>query len=89
MSARLCPEPRSQLVPWSPDSKSVAFRVEKKIIPPDLASGAPVLICDMPPGLTWGADCADGPPRPFRSRRLAILQVPPPEERQKCFPPRT
>jgi Tol biopolymer transport system component len=56
--------PRSdgaQYVIWSPDSKSLAFRVLGKLMRFDLASSAPVEIATMPnsTGPTFGADWGD------------------------------
>jgi serine/threonine protein kinase/Tol biopolymer transport system component len=44
------------LVLWSPDSKSVAFRVENKLFRSDLTSGAPVLVSEIPESPNFGAD---------------------------------
>ena len=45
---------------WSPDGKAIAFFTENKLKRLELASGAPVPICDVRPGAgmtgTWGAD---------------------------------
>ena len=50
----------AQYVLWSPDSKSLAFRVLNKLLRFDLASSAPVVIAPVPPiGPTFGADWGD------------------------------
>ena len=50
----------AQYVLWSPDSKSLAFRVLNKLLRFDLASSAPAVIAPMPPtGPTFGADWGD------------------------------
>jgi Tol biopolymer transport system component len=46
----------ADFVLWSPDSKSVAFRVENKLFRVDRTSGARVFICDLIPGPIRGAD---------------------------------
>ncbi len=44
---------------WSPDGRSIGFVVANKLRRVDLAGGAPVTICDVPPGVgisgTWGS----------------------------------
>jgi Tol biopolymer transport system component/predicted Ser/Thr protein kinase len=49
----------AQYVLWSPDSKSLAFRVLNKLLRFDLASSAPVVIAPLPIGPTFGADWGD------------------------------
>jgi serine/threonine protein kinase len=50
----------AQYVIWSPDSKSLAFRVLDKLKRFDLASTAPSVIAPVPPaGPTFGADWGD------------------------------
>jgi hypothetical protein len=49
----------AQFVLWSPDSKSLAFRVLRKLLRFDLASSAPREIAPMPRGPTFGADWGD------------------------------
>ena len=49
----------AQFVIWSPDSKSLAFRVLNKLLRFDLASSAPAVIAPMPIGPTFGADWGD------------------------------
>ena len=49
----------AQYVLWSPDSKSLAFRVLNKLLRFDLASSAPAVIAPMPIGPTFGADWGD------------------------------
>ena len=49
----------AQYVLWSPDSKSLAFRVLNKLLRFDLASSAPAVIATMPVGPTFGADWGD------------------------------
>jgi serine/threonine protein kinase/Tol biopolymer transport system component len=49
----------AQFVLWSPDSKSLAFRVLYKLLRFDLASSAPAVIAPMPIGPTFGADWGD------------------------------
>ena len=50
----------AQYVIWSPDSKSLAFRVLNKLLRFDLASSAPAVIAPVPPnGPTFGADWGD------------------------------
>jgi serine/threonine protein kinase/Tol biopolymer transport system component len=50
----------AQYVIWSPDSKSLAFRVLDKLLRFDLASSAPAEIAAVPPtGPTFGADWGD------------------------------
>ena len=44
---------------WSPDSKSLAFRVLNNLLRFDLASSAPAVIAPMPIGPTFGADWGD------------------------------
>jgi eukaryotic-like serine/threonine-protein kinase len=50
----------AQYVIWSPNSKSLAFRVLNELLRFDLASGAPVVIAPVPAaGPTFGADWGD------------------------------
>jgi eukaryotic-like serine/threonine-protein kinase len=49
----------AQFVLWSPDSKSLAFRVLYSLLRFDLTSSAPVVIAPMPIGPTFGADWGD------------------------------
>ena len=49
----------AEFVLWSPDSKSLAFRVLYKLYRFDLASSAPAVIAPMPRGPTFGADWGD------------------------------
>jgi predicted Ser/Thr protein kinase len=49
----------AQFVLWSPDSKSIAFRVLDKLLRFDLRTSAPVPIAAVPIGPTFGADWGD------------------------------
>lgn len=59
---------------WSPNSRSVAFFANDKLMKLDLAGGAPVVICDAPLGRggSWGADGTIL----FAGRATPILRVP-------------
>ena len=60
-TARFVPESDgAEYVLWSPDSKSLAFRVRNKLLRFDLASSAPTVIAPVSPnGPTFGADWGD------------------------------
>jgi eukaryotic-like serine/threonine-protein kinase len=69
----------AQYVLWSPDSKSLAFRVLDKLLRFDLASSAPVVITPMPVGpnfgANWGGDGTSAGSILFNGA-LGIMRVP-------------